>query len=195
MVHLGFFKIGAAALLLGAGSLLPVQAGEGLRAPVDTSAGTTETAGAGLAGWSARWYSPAISLSVAGPEPTSIASSWRILGDYHFARTPGMRATGGVFGSGRSVGVGLSTNLMRSSGLYDESNQLPYLGLGYSARWPQAGLQGLGWSVSADVGLLALSPRSAIRLDRVVGGQRSLDGAVRDLRLAPLMQLGVSYGF
>jgi hypothetical protein len=51
-----------------------------------------------------------------------------------------------------------------------------------------------GWGFSADFGLMALSPGSAVKLGRVLGGQ-SLDDVLRDMRLSPLVQLGVSYSF
>lgn len=71
----------------------------------------------------------------------------------------------------------------------DASAAVPYLGLGYSGY----SFKG-GWEISADFGLMALQPGSALRLGRAFGGQ-SLDDLVRDLRLAPVLQLGVSYSF
>ena len=67
---------------------------------------------------------------------------------------------------------------------------LPYLGLGYTGLAARS-----GWSFSADLGLVAQSPGNASRLGRALGGGQSLDEAVRDLRLAPLFQVGVSYSF
>jgi hypothetical protein len=46
------------------------------------------------------------------------------------------------------------------------------------------------WGVSADLGLMAASPRSAVRL-----GQQGLDDTLRELRLAPMLQFGVSYTY
>ena len=67
---------------------------------------------------------------------------------------------------------------------------VPYLGVGYT------GLSNRnGWSLSADLGLVAMSPGNAIRLGRVLGGTQSLDELLRDMRLAPVVQLGVSYSF
>jgi hypothetical protein len=67
---------------------------------------------------------------------------------------------------------------------------VPYLGIGYT------GLAGAGrFGFSADLGLLARSPSQAVRLGRMLGGAQNLDDAVRDLRLAPVLQLGVSYAF
>jgi hypothetical protein len=64
----------------------------------------------------------------------------------------------------------------------------PYLGVGYSGN----SLRG-GWGVSADLGLAAQNP-GAIRLGRTFGSQ-PFDELVRDMRLTPVLQLGVSYRF
>jgi len=47
-----------------------------------------------------------------------------------------------------------------------------------------------GWSFSADLGLVAQNP-GGLKLIR----SQSLDDAVREMRLAPLLQFGVSYAF
>lgn len=64
----------------------------------------------------------------------------------------------------------------------------PYLGIGYSG----SSLRG-GWGFSADLGMAAQNP-SALRFGRMTGSA-GLDEWVRDLRLTPLLQLGVSYKF
>jgi hypothetical protein len=61
----------------------------------------------------------------------------------------------------------------------------PYLGIGYS----DASLRG-GWGFSADLGLAAQSFGAARSL-----GSQSLDDTIRDMRLTPVLQLGVSYRF
>lgn len=71
-----------------------------------------------------------------------------------------------------------------------ETATLPYLGLGYTGLSPRN-----GWSYSADLGLVAQSPGNAVRLGRVFSGGQNLDNAIRDMRLAPLLQVGVSYAF
>ncbi|MEO7339001.1 MAG: hypothetical protein ABIV63_20700, partial [Caldimonas sp.] len=63
-------------------------------------------------------------------------------------------------------------------------------GIGYTGLSPHG-----GWSFRADLGLVSLSPGGAVRLGRLVTGNQNLDDAVRDLRLSPVMQLGVSYAF
>ncbi len=138
-------------------------------------------------------------------------SSLSLFGDYYLSRalagavnTGGIRATGGVILGPRSLalanlpGAGTGGNFSIGSRLFGtgamphsndntgDTAALPYLGLGYTGLSARS-----GWSFSADLGLIAQSPGSAVRLGR---GQ-SLDDVVRELRLAPVMQLGVSYSF
>jgi len=63
---------------------------------------------------------------------------------------------------------------------------LPYLGIGYTGLSPRN-----GWGFSADLGLVAKNPGNALR----AGGGQSLDEMIRDMRMTPLLQLGVSYAF
>lgn len=148
-------------------------------------------------------------LSLAGWAGSSAGAGARsvqggsLLGDYVFA-TPDLgnfRATSGVMlgppggapmlfaaplprvgvtvvegGFGSSAGEGPST--------------LPYLGLGYSsaALWRRL-------SLSADVGVVAGRPAGIGNLGRAMLGNQGMEAAVRDLRLAPLLQLGVRYSF
>ena len=65
---------------------------------------------------------------------------------------------------------------------------VPYLGLGYNDRPLRS-----GWGFTADVGVMALRPSGGLRLDR--GGVPTVDDVQRDLRLAPVLQLGASYAF
>jgi hypothetical protein len=141
-----------------------------------------------------------------------------LLGDYYFTRSlprlgdsGGFRATSGVFLGARSgslVSTGPATGLggrafsveRRSIGgltlatasdpATPETGTVPYVGLGYTGL-PTKG----GWGFSADVGLMALSPGSAVKLGRAFTGGQSLDDALRDMRLSPLVQVGVSYSF
>ena len=143
-------------------------------------------------------------------------SSVRLLGDYYFTESligngnaGGFRATSGVILGSRSTlwsgqasltparyppGMdrhlfGPSTPpLLGDSGI--EAGPVPYLGVGYS------GMSGRSrWSFSADVGLMALNPGNAVKLGRVFSGAQGVDELLRDLRLAPVLQLGVSYSF
>ncbi|HEY2977493.1 MAG TPA: hypothetical protein VGJ35_05960 [Burkholderiaceae bacterium] len=139
-----------------------------------------------------------------------------LLGDYYFSRfsagpgeASGFRATTGVFlGSqlGLWGGPGVTSSSLLSveshsfslavpvrgvdNGASQDAGAVPYLGLGYSGLSLKGGL-----SFSADLGLMALNPGNAIRLGRVIGGGQSVDELVRDLRLSPVIQVGVSYSF
>ena len=149
-------------------------------------------------------------INSAGRAPNRLS----LMGDYYLSAplisagsAGGLRATSGVIlgpryqpwlgqsgGAGssfsidsRSFGPGAMPYTNDSAG---DSATLPYLGLGYTGLAARS-----GWSFSADLGLVAQSPGNASRLGRALGGGQSLDDAVRDLRLAPLFQVGVSYSF
>lgn len=140
-----------------------------------------------------------------------------VLGDYYFGRSisrdgdaSGFRVTGGVFiGSRLGLWGGHPSAQMSSSqfiverhsfsllalprsvdGSSQDSGTVPYLGLGYSG----SSLKG-GWAFSADLGLMALNAGSAVRLGRTFGGAQNLEDVLREVRLAPLVQVGVSYQF
>ncbi len=198
------------ALLL-VGVCLPAAADEvvasGLRAP------STETF---WPRWQARLLvSPAPSpwWRVIGADDTEGSpprvASLSVLGDYFFVdRTTGglgwagFRATSGLIhghaGHHSLAPPGL-LSLSRSpqmpaapwaGSLRDGSNTVPYLGLGYSA----GSLRG-GWGFSADIGMVARSPASAVKFGRVLGGTQALDELLREMRLSPLLNVGVSYAF
>lgn len=141
-----------------------------------------------------------------------------LMGDYYFgtmrpvAPASGFRATSGLVVGARSslsladtaanglAARGLSLD-RRGAGLLamptlpgiDPSSDpatVPYVGIGYSG----ASAKG-GWGFSADLGLVAMNPGSAVKLGRVFSGTQSLDEMLRDLRLSPVLQLGVSYSF
>ena len=143
-------------------------------------------------------------------------SSVSLMGDYYFKRTVvengsagGFRATSGVilgqrslFWSGqpavsapgsvfsvdrRLLGAATAPVAIDSTG---DLTSLPYLGVGYTGLSNRG-----GWSLSADLGLVAMSPGNAIKFGRVFNGTQSLDDLLRDMRLAPVLQLGVSYSF
>jgi len=67
---------------------------------------------------------------------------------------------------------------------------MPYLGLGYSDYSLKT-----GWGFWADIGLVVQSPGNALGMTRVMSGTQSLDDLVRELRLSPMLQLGVNYSF
>ena len=140
-----------------------------------------------------------------------------LLGDVYFGSTPvpratsvgGFRATSGVLIGARSAWLGAVA--APSSGLLATDRRLfgasanpftypadssvdnstvPYIGIGYSNLSPKS-----GWHFSADLGVVSQSPGNMVRFGRVFGGSQSLDDVVRDMRLAPVVQLGVSYSF
>ena len=162
----------------------------------------------------ARWQGR-LSLGTASPawrpgaESTKVSSA-SLMGDYYFGRslvgpgsTGGFRATSGlIFGPRSSLTTGqpgpaagnafsIGSRLFGQAAMpytgdtTGDNATLPYLGLGYTNLAARS-----GWSFSADLGLVAQTP-GGIKVIR----SQSLDDAVRELRLAPLLQLGVSYAF
>lgn len=141
---------------------------------------------------------------------SSRVGSASLMGDYYFGRslvgpgsTGGFRATSGlIFGPRSSLntgqpGLAAGNTFSIGSRLFGQnpapygsdtsgdSATLPYLGVGYTNLAARS-----RWSFSADLGLVAQAP-GGVRLVR----SQSLDDAVREMRLAPLLQLGVSYAF
>jgi hypothetical protein len=132
-----------------------------------------------------------------------------LFGDYYvakpyFGQAGGVRVTSGlvvglrgaVFGPGQvSLPGTFAFSTMARPGPVsaagtdvDGTQAWPYVGIGYS----DASVRG-GWGFSADLGLAAQS-FGLFRAARSLGSQ-SLDDFVRDLRLTPVLQLGVSYRF
>lgn len=189
------------------------------------AAGTAWSAGSGLAvnaddlSW-ARWQArvqltaetaPSTSL-IDGAPALGLARtrSAALFGDYFVARpwfgeVGGPRVTSGLLvgqrgavlgpGASGSAAANLSSHVGRMPGFVpgngdgqaDVTLTWPYLGIGYSGSSLRSGL-----SFSADVGLAAQNP-GAIRFGRV--GAAGFDDWARDLRLTPVLQLGVSYSF
>jgi hypothetical protein len=138
-----------------------------------------------------------------------------LLGDYYFSSPPvdalntrsGLRASSGLmfrqpgvslsnlaWGSHTSTAFGMPARLSLPAGSSDLSTEsfstLSYVGFGYSGMSLKS-----GWGFWADVGLVAQSPGSALGLGRVLSGTQSLDDLLRELRLSPLVQVGVNYAF
>ncbi len=146
--------------------------------------------------------------------------SLSLLGDYYFTQqglaptspySGGFRASGGLIVGVRRAGHGsilpaslsglgsgfsaerrsfsLSAPLAALDGDDSSTHSAPYLGVGYTGlQWLKG--SGGGWGFSADVGVMALQPRSAVRL-----GQQTIADTVRGLEISPLLQLGLSYSF
>jgi len=137
------------------------------------------------------------------------------MGDYYFTRSlPGLgtqggfRATSGLivgprsqawsgqpgFGAATAFSLGNRLTLGAAPSSRDPSTEstttLPYLGVGYTGLSTRS-----GWGFSADLGLLAQYPGNAVRFGRSFSSGQSLDDTIRDLRMTPMFQLGVSYSF
>jgi len=133
-----------------------------------------------------------------------------LLGDRYFTGSlagervaGGLRATSGLLVAPRSQALGAGSLGLPGNGLAlgrriasmpgesaDGIATLPYVGIGYTG----LSLRG-GWGFSADLGVVAQPAGHAVRFGRTPGGAQNLDEAVRELRLSPVLQLGVSYSF
>lgn len=190
-------------------------ADDGLRWPTTGSSALDD---ASLQRWRGQF---GVSLQDPGDAPAWDPSAGRpgnlsLLGGYYFssrtlgASAGGFRATGGVIGARSPMWSGsLGTTLLapgfsaerRSYSLSalaadaGDATALPYFGVGYTGLLGKRGLTGQGWGFSADLGLTALQPHSAVKLGQVGGGQQTLGEMVRDLRLNPMVNVGVSYAF
>lgn len=151
-------------------------------------------------------------LSLA-PDPLPVRGL-TLLGDYYLTGSlfgtslgGGLRATSALLvgprtqtlnaGSlGMPNGAGGGLTVARRSPLgaalpdSESTSTLPYVGIGYTSLPSRGGL-----SFSADLGVVALQPGSSVRLGRALTNPPSGEDAVRDLRLSPMLQLGVSYSF
>jgi len=177
----------AAALCVTAAAM----ADDGLRLPAP--ADNTPT------GWKARFglTTPAAPSVAEFPTSRSLTvPSAQLLGDYYFTGpgfgggrvAGGLRATSGLLIGARSPGLaapGLSLRRAELGG--DSAGTLPYVGVGYTG----LSVRG-GWAFSADLGLLGTARTPGLQLQR---SGPSLDEVLRDLRLTPTLQLGVSYSF
>jgi hypothetical protein len=67
---------------------------------------------------------------------------------------------------------------------------MPYLGIGYSDYSLKS-----GWGFWADIGLVVQSPGGALGMGRVLSGALSVEDLARELRMSPMLQLGVNYSF
>lgn len=116
--------------------------------------------------------------------PASIVTMTRLLGDYQldalrFGQTGGLRLTGGLLLNSRVPVAGA-----------DPRGAWPYLGIGYAG----SGVRG-DWGFSADVGMAAQNPGAVSRFGSVFNGRLGLNDALRELRLQPIIRLGVTYSF
>jgi hypothetical protein len=192
--------------------------------PAVAAEGSGLTPSAEQVPWTQRWQGR-LSLSVQAPSfRTGLGSDaaglqitgLSLMGDYYFARPlpllardGGFRATSGLILGGRAPTWGARPQLGSQTGSLRverrptgtgltaygsdtsaDSATTPYVGLGYSGLSAKR-----AWSFSADLGLVALAAGNAVKLGRVFHGGPTLDDVVRDMRVAPIVQLGVSYSF
>lgn len=133
-----------------------------------------------------------------------------LLGDYYFSRarlgigdvSGGFRATSGLLLGQRSLalgtpalaaGQGVNLTVLRQQRLAQPVGEtmseswsaVPYLGVG----WSGVSARG-GWGLTADFGFAARNG-GGLR----IGNTQTLDDVLRELRLTPVLQLGVSYAF
>jgi hypothetical protein len=140
-----------------------------------------------------------------------------LLSDYYFSKDPtpgqprsGFRASSGLMMYQGGISLSQVAWASRSAATFGMTSRislaavppqalnpsvgsfsaLPYVGVGYSGIYPKS-----SWGFWADVGLVAQSPGNVLGFGRVATGGQSLDDLVRDLRLSPLVQLGVNYSF
>lgn len=134
----------------------------------------------------------------------SASSGLRLVGDYYLFD---MRSAGGEFAGGLRAtsaltfaraaappgGAGTGLVLPGRSTTWPGSDAamgaLPYVGLGFTGVWPR-----VGWGFTADIGL-AGHGGGGLRLNAPSQDGTAFDDAVRELRLAPVLQLGVTYAF
>lgn len=177
--------------------------------------GATCKAADGLAVPESAWqrWQARVAVSTYDASPRVAAAS--LVGDYYFrglrlgheGTAGGFRATSGLMlGAGSallgaagvptSMGRGLSLGHVSMSPMRpgsdpgDAGSTQPYLGLGYTS----VGAAG-GWGFTADVGIVAHAGPDGTGFGRALLGNHSLDAAIRNLRLTPVLQLGVRYSF
>ncbi len=151
----------------------------------------------------------------AGLSPQRGVRGGALLGDYYFARPlmGQLRASGGLmFGPlggapqgfasspfsvpGSALPTRLGLSLLGSATpasrwpASEGTETVPYVGLGYSGSW-----WGDSLSLTADLGMVSERPTAAGNVGRAVFGNQGMNQALRDLRLSPVLQLGMRYAF
>lgn len=120
------------------------------------------------------------------------ASTARLLSDYALEplRLGSQGQIGGIrLTSGLLLTVRNNLNLWGPATANDAAIAQPYAGIGYSG----VGQRG-DWGFNADLGLSAQNPGAALQLGRMFNGA-SLGDTVHDLRLQPMIRLGMNYSF
>jgi hypothetical protein len=136
-----------------------------------------------------------VALTDAAAAPRSTRQLGGVLGDYYFntpglrlpASTGGLRATGGLLTSTRGFNLGPALGWRDAN---NDASAAAYLGVGYTGH----AIKG-GWGITADLGLAAEGTGATNRLGRALFGNQGFDNTSRELRLSPVLQLGLSYAF
>lgn len=118
--------------------------------------------------------------------PAQGVQTTRLLGDFaldawRLGSTAGLRVSSGLL---------FNQRLSPSGALPEVREAWPYVGLGLG----HVGTRG-DWGFQADFGLAAESLGAAVRLGRMLNGGVSVGDALRDLRLQPVVRLGMNYRF
>lgn len=134
-----------------------------------------------------------------------------LLGDYYFSRarfgsgdvSGGFRATSGLLLGQRSLALGtpalagaqgFTLTVLKQQrwaspmgeSLSEPWSAVPYLGVGWSGMSARG-----GWGLTADLGFAARPSSGGLR----VSNATALDDLLRELRLTPVLHIGVSYAF
>jgi hypothetical protein len=149
--------------------------------------------------WQARLTVSTLALAPVSltADPTRSATpAGTVLSDYYFdapgLRLPavvgGVRATSGFMATPRSLALGGWAPTAADA----SPDNVPYLGVGYTGLSTKH-----AWGISADLGVVAENPAGAGRFGRAVfgNGSQAWDGALREMRFSPWLQIGVSYAF
>jgi len=151
------------------------------------------------------------SQSPDGSNPAWQQQGGVVLGDYYFSRarfgsgdvSGGFRATSGLLLGQRSLALGtpalaggqsFTLTMLRQQrwatavgeSLSEPWSAVPYVGIG----WSGMSIRG-GWGLTADLGFAARPLNGGLR----VGNTMALDDLLRELRLTPVLHVGVSYAF
>jgi hypothetical protein len=144
-----------------------------------------------------------LALAPDGATPARAGLGATVLGDYYFGSSSlgHLRASGGMMAgysatlpladAAAAPRLGLSLQGLAAANLpgTDGTGALPYLGFGYTGAislWHQP------LSVTADFGIVA---ERAGGLGRAIFGNQGMESALRDLRLSPVLQVGLRYSF
>jgi hypothetical protein len=141
--------------------------------------------------------------SITGHSPSEYAlahaqtgfNSIRVFGDYYFfdptRSDMGPTLNGLMAGFRASTGIaGLGQPLSLFDVRPETTQNLPYVGLGYSRLWFKSQL-----SFNADFGLASQNAAGAGHARGLFGGSQSLDDIAGELRWAPVMAINVRYSF